>query len=126
MSDNVFIDVVEPIDYHVLAPTEKELELARFAEIKVQFARAAGKAKLTTPRDNGVTTVYADDVVLHYTDGGARPAPVAAQRLYSPACLPRLTTLTCPPAAARSPRLARRGTLVALARLCCSRRPFGF
>ena len=26
MSDNVFIDVVEPIDYHVLAPTEKELE----------------------------------------------------------------------------------------------------
>ena len=26
MSDNVFIDVVEPIDYHVLAPSEKELE----------------------------------------------------------------------------------------------------
>jgi len=26
MSDNVFIDVIEPIDYHVLAPTEKELE----------------------------------------------------------------------------------------------------
>ena len=46
-------------------PTEKELELARFAEIKVQFARAAGKAKLTTPRDNGVTTVCADE-----DDGG--------------------------------------------------------
>ena len=28
------------------------------------------------------TTVYADDVVLHYTDGGARPAPAP------PACLP--------------------------------------
>ena len=55
-------------------PTEKELELARFAEIKVQFARAAGKAKLTTPRDNGVTTVYADE-----DDGGEGAARVEAE-----------------------------------------------